>query len=83
LTVNWALELGPRKITVNSVAPGLTETDMTTDFPKEARQAVIGRTPLGRLGQGADIADVVAFLASDDARWVTGETITASGGLIG
>jgi 3-oxoacyl-[acyl-carrier protein] reductase len=83
LVRTWSTELGPRGITVNAVAPGLTETDMTADFPPETRAAVISRTPLGRLGQPADIANIVAFLASDDACWVNGQTITADGGKVG
>lgn len=79
-----AKELGPRKIRVNSVNPGLVETEgshaggfIGGDFERQAVQ----QTPLGRFGQPADIAPVVVFLASDDARWVTGETLTVSGGL--
>jgi 3-oxoacyl-[acyl-carrier protein] reductase len=79
-----AKELGPRKIRVNSVNPSLTETGGThsagmlaTDF----EAGIIAQTPLGRLGQPQDIADVVAFVASDDARWLTGERIIAGGGL--
>jgi 3-oxoacyl-[acyl-carrier protein] reductase len=79
-----AKELGPRKIRVNSVNPSLTETEGThsagmlaTDF----EAGIVAQTPLGRLGQPQDIADVVAFVASDDARWLTGERILAGGGL--
>jgi 3-oxoacyl-[acyl-carrier protein] reductase len=79
-----AKELGPRKIRVNSVNPSLTETQGThsagmlaTDF----EAGIVAQTPLGRLGQPQDIADVVAFVASDDARWLTGERIIAGGGL--
>ncbi|MEU1289221.1 SDR family oxidoreductase [Kitasatospora sp. NPDC005856] len=74
--------LGPRGITVNTVQPGVTDTDMNAwlrDNP-EATRAIEGITALGRLGRPADIADVVAFLASDDARWVTGHAIEATGG---
>lgn len=82
LTRCHAAELGPRGITVNAVAPGFTESDMLdVALPTEARYAMIALTALGRLGRPEDIADVVAFLASDDARWITGETIGASGGL--
>jgi 3-oxoacyl-[acyl-carrier protein] reductase len=77
-----AKELGSRKITVNVVLPGLTDTDgLSPEFRANA-DAFIAQTPLGRLGRPEDIADVVAFLASDDARWVTGQTIAAAGGLI-
>ncbi|MFG1610770.1 SDR family oxidoreductase [Actinoplanes sp. NPDC049265] len=76
-----AKELGPRQITVNNVLPGLTDTDgLTPEF--RANTALRERTPLGRLGRAEDIADVVAFLAGDDARWVTGQTIAAAGGLV-
>jgi 3-oxoacyl-[acyl-carrier protein] reductase len=73
-----AKELGARQITVNSVSPGATETDM---MPDAAREIAPKMTALGRLGQPADIADVVAFLASDAARWITGQNIGANGGL--
>jgi 3-oxoacyl-[acyl-carrier protein] reductase len=82
LTRCHAAELGPRGITVNAVAPGFTESDMLdVALPAEARGGMIALTALGRLGRPEDIADVVAFLTSDDARWITGETIGASGGL--
>ncbi|MCC8391526.1 glucose 1-dehydrogenase [Paraburkholderia sp. MMS20-SJTR3] len=78
-----AKELGPRKIRVNSVNPGMVETEGThsagvigSDFETWA----VSTTPLGRIGKPDDIADVVAFLASDDARWLTGESLIASGG---
>ena len=77
-----AAELGARGITVNVVAPGTTETDMlNAAMPKEVQQAMVANTALGRLGQPEDIADVVAFLASEDARWVTGQVLGVSGGL--
>jgi len=72
--------LGPRGITVNAVAPGTTDTDMLIRDPKFLEDAV-AKTPLGRVGQPADIAGTVAFLASADAAWVTGQVIDASGGL--
>ena len=81
-TINWAAELGPRQITVNTVAPGFTETDMSSGAPEEFKKILISRTPLGRAAQPQDIADVVAFIASDDARWITGQILAASGGLI-
>ncbi|MGW2257698.1 SDR family oxidoreductase [Streptomyces sp. NPDC001780] len=77
-----AKELGSRRITVNAVLPGLTGTDgLSPEFRANADK-FIAQTPLGRLGRSEDIADVVAFLASDDARWVTGQTIAAAGGLV-
>jgi 3-oxoacyl-[acyl-carrier protein] reductase len=79
-----AKELGPRKIRVNSVNPSLTATEGTYSagmLASEFEAGIIAQTPLGRLGQPQDIADVVAFVASDDARWLTGERILAGGGL--
>jgi 3-oxoacyl-[acyl-carrier protein] reductase len=81
LSLNWATELGSRNITVNSLSPGFTETEMSASAPDEFKKMVLGKTPLGRMGQPADIAEVAAFLASDEARWITGQVITASGGL--
>ena len=81
MTRTWALELGPRGITVNAVAPGPIETDaMRANVSEEMRAALIARTPLGGIGTPADIAAVVAFLASPDARWVTGHVLMATGG---
>ncbi|WP_074266047.1 MULTISPECIES: glucose 1-dehydrogenase [Paraburkholderia] len=79
-----ARELGPRKIRVNSVNPGMVETEGTKDggiIASEMATAVVAQTPLGRIGQPEDIARVAVFLASDDAGWITGETLVASGGL--
>ncbi|MCQ8193767.1 SDR family NAD(P)-dependent oxidoreductase [Streptomyces rugosispiralis] len=76
--------LGERGITVNTVAPGAVDTDLTAAERREqpeTRQVIIDMTALGRIGTPADVADVVAFLASDDARWVTGQLIEVSGGL--
>ncbi|MFC6886983.1 MULTISPECIES: SDR family oxidoreductase [Actinomadura] len=73
--------VGERGITVNTVAPGLTETGMTSWLDDGAAEAVGRFTALGRIGRAADIADVVAFLASDDARWITGQVIDVNGGL--
>lgn len=82
LTRSHAIELGPRGITVNAVAPGLTETDMLAGVtPREAWGQLAAITALGRVGRPEDIASVVAFLASDDARWVTGQVIGADGGV--
>jgi 3-oxoacyl-[acyl-carrier protein] reductase len=83
LTRNLAKLLGPRGITANSVAPGFVDTDMNADWLRNdeeawARSAAV--SALGRVGEPRDIADVVAFLASDDARWVTGQVIDATGG---
>jgi 3-oxoacyl-[acyl-carrier protein] reductase len=79
-----AIELGGRGITVNCVSPGATDTDLLRSAnPAEALEQVPKVTPLGRLGAPEDIADVVAFLAGPDARWITGQNIPATGGLLG
>jgi len=77
-----AQELGPRGITVNAVAPGVTETERFRMADSRRRDQIIARTALGRIGAPADVAAVVSFLAGPDSAWVTGEIIEASGGLI-
>jgi len=81
LVHGFARELGPRGITVNAVAPGVIETDMTADILRERGEQILSATPLRRIGQPDDIAGVVTFLASPEAGWVTGRTIIADGGL--
>jgi len=82
LTRVWAQELGPHGITVNGVAPGTTESDMfNAALNDELKEAYKAKTALGRIGRPDDIAAVVAFLASEDGRWVTGQTIGADGGI--
>jgi 3-oxoacyl-[acyl-carrier protein] reductase len=79
-----ANELGPRKIRINTVSSSLTETEGTHSagmIASEFEVGTIAQTPLGRLGQPQDIADVVTFVASEDARWRTGERTSAGGGL--
>jgi 3-oxoacyl-[acyl-carrier protein] reductase len=76
-----AKELGRRGITVNTVAPGVTETDGLVLEQEQVNQ-MIAQTPLGRLGQPADLADAVALLVSDDAHWITGQSIRANGGIV-
>jgi 3-oxoacyl-[acyl-carrier protein] reductase len=80
-TKSLAQEVGSRGITVNAVAPGFIDTDMTRELPEAQREALLGAIPLGRLGQPAEIASVVAFLASDAAGYITGETIHVNGGM--
>lgn len=85
-TAILAKELGPRGITVNAVAPGVVDTDMNAGWLRgeenaEARAAVRAISPLGRIADATDIGDIVAFLASDDSRWVTGQWINATGGV--
>ena len=80
-TKSLAQEVGSRGITVNSVAPGFIDTDMTRELPEEQRQALLSAIPLARLGQPAEIAAVVAFLASEGAAYVTGETLHVNGGM--
>ncbi len=77
-----ARELGSRNITVNVVAPGFIDTDMTKVLPEEQRKALLGQVPLGRLGDAADIANAVVFLASDAAAYITGETLHVNGGML-
>ena len=77
-----AREIGSRNITVNVVAPGFIDTDMTRVLPEDQRAAMLSQVPLGRLGEGADIANAVLFLASGAAAYVTGETLHVNGGML-
>ncbi len=76
-----AREIGSRGITVNVVAPGFIDTDMTRSLPEASKQALLGQIALGRLGEAADIAKAVAFLASPAAAYITGETLHVNGGM--
>jgi len=76
-----AKEVGSRGITVNVVAPGFIATDMTNNLPDDAKTALLAQTALGCLGEPKDIATAVAFLASPDARYITGETLHVNGGM--
>jgi len=76
-----AKELGSRNITVNTVAPGFIDTDMTKDLPEANKESMLTQIPLGRLGAPEEIASVVSFLASDAAGYITGETIHVNGGM--
>ena len=79
LTVSLARELGPKGIRVNAVAPGITETDMMKAVPKEVIEPLIAQIPLRRLGQSEDIANAFAFLASDEAAYITGVVLHVDG----
>lgn len=81
LTKTTARELATRGITVNAIAPGFIETDMTAALSEKARDAMLSQVPLGRAGQPEDIAAVVAFLASENASYITGQVIHVSGGM--
>jgi 3-oxoacyl-[acyl-carrier protein] reductase len=83
ITKGLAAELGPKKILVNAVLPGPVETEgaQSMDNWDQFKNMLVPRTPLGRVGQPRDIATVVSFLASDDAGWITGQIISAAGGL--
>jgi 3-oxoacyl-[acyl-carrier protein] reductase len=76
-----AKELGSRAVTVNCVAPGFIDTDMTKVLTEEQKAAMLGQIPLGRLGTPTEIAKVVAFLAGDAGGYITGETIHVNGGM--
>ncbi len=76
-----AREIGSRGITVNVVAPGFIDTDMTRALPEESKTALLGQIALGRLGEASDIAKAVAFLASPAASYITGETLHVNGGM--
>ena len=81
LARSLARELAPRNITSNVVAPGLVETDMTAAMPEQAREATLARVPLARMASVDEIAAAVAFLASDEAAYITGAVIPVDGGL--
>ena len=83
MTKTLAKEIGSRGVTVNAVAPGFIETDMTADLPQDVKDMVAKQVPLARYGQPEEIASVIAFLASDAASYVTGQVINIDGGLIG
>ncbi len=80
-TRSLALELASRNITVNAVAPGFIETDMTSELTQEQSQAILDRVPLGRMGKPEEVAAAVEFLISDAAAYITGQTLQVNGGL--
>ena len=81
-TKSLAKEVGSRNITVNSVAPGYIETDMTSFLEDETKMNIIKNIPLGRIGKVDDVSELVMFLASDEASYITGQTISVDGGLL-
>jgi len=82
LTKTLARELASRNIAVNAVAPGFIETDMTASLPQEAKDMMFSQIPLNRFGQPEEVAKVVCFLASDDASYMTGQTLFVDGGMV-
>lgn len=81
-TRSVAREVGSRSITVNAVAPGFIVTDMTDALPRDAKESILARVPLGRFGSPEDVAELVAFLASDRAGYITGQIVNVDGGVI-
>ncbi len=77
-----AKELASRNITVNAIAPGFIDTDMTVELPEKVKEEMLKSIPLSRLGQASDVAQAVLFLASDGAKYITGQTINVDGGMV-
>jgi len=83
LTKSVAKELGGRNVTANAIAPGFITTDMTAELPEKVRSDMLSRIPLKRFGEGSDVAGVVKFLLSEEAAYITGQTLVVDGGMIG
>ena len=82
MTKVWARELGRKNIRVNAVAPGFIKTDMTVGIPDKVMDMMLQRVPLGRMGEGTEVADAYCFLASDEASYITGATLNVDGGTV-
>lgn len=82
MTKALAKELAPKNITVNAVAPGFIDTEMTASLPENVKEKMLGAIPLSRLGQAQDVADAVAFLCSERAGYITGQVLTVDGGMV-
>jgi 3-oxoacyl-[acyl-carrier protein] reductase len=82
MTKVWARELGKYHIRVNAIAPGFIATEMVKQMPEKIQQTMVGRTPLGRMGQPEDIANAYAWLASDQASFITGTVLSVDGGVV-
>ena len=82
LTKSLAKEFGSRNITVNAIAPGFIETDLTNELPEEVKQTYLKQIPLNRFGRTEDVANACAFLASEEANYITGQVISVNGGMI-
>lgn len=81
-TKSAAKEFGSRGVTVNAIAPGFTETDMTSELKPEVKEVILKQIPLGRFGQAEDIADAALYLAASSGRYVTGQVLTVDGGMV-
>ena len=82
MTQSIAKEVGTRGITVNCIAPGWIDTEMTVDLPENSKRDLLDRIPIGKIGTPEDIAHAAVFLASDEASYITGQTITVDGGRV-
>ena len=82
MTKTWARELGRKNIRVNAVAPGFIATEMVQKMPEKVIEGMVSKTPIGRMGKPEDIASAYAYLASDEASFITGTTLSVDGGII-